>query len=41
MLDFDDWFIEVWEPENPGIDPDMDDYRDYLFGVADLALGDL
>lgn len=40
-MDWDTWFFEVWEQgENAGTEPTPEDYRDYLFDRADLALGD-
>lgn len=39
-MDWDTWFFEVWEQgENAGTAPTMEDYQDWLFDRADLALG--
>lgn len=40
-MDWDTWFFEVHErSENAGSEPGMNDYQDYLFDRADLALGE-
>lgn len=41
MKDWMDWYFEIWEPEHPGEVASWQDYLDYLWDVADLALGDL
>lgn len=38
-MDWDTWFFEIWEPEHPGMEPTYEEYQDWLFDKADLALG--
>lgn len=41
MMDWDTWFFEVWEQgENAGTEPTYEDYQDYLYDMADLAMGE-
>ena len=39
-MDWDTWFFEVWEQgENAGTTPTQQDYMDWLYDIADNALG--
>lgn len=39
-MDWDTFYFEYWEVNNPGQTPEYSDYQEWLFDKADLALGD-
>ena len=38
-MDWDTFYFEYWEPNFPGREPSHEDYLDWLYDKADLALG--
>lgn len=42
MFDWDSFYFEFWVENHPeGVEPTAEDYQEWLYDKADLALGDL
>lgn len=38
-MDWETFYFEYWVDAHPGVEPTHEDYHDWLFDRADLALG--